>query len=85
LIGRADTVAPASYCEAMKSAQPLDRGPPLDLIIYPGAPHTFDMRLPDRTILGMRLGYDATAAADARRRVIEFLAAHALLRANEAR
>jgi len=69
----------------LQSAQPLDRGPALDLIIYPGAPHTFDMRLPDRTILGMRLGYDATAAADAPRRVIEFLAAHALLRANEAR
>jgi dienelactone hydrolase len=79
LIGRADTVAPASYCEAMKSAQPVDKAPALDLVIYPGAPHTFDMRLPGRTILGMRLGYDAEAAADARQRVLEFLAAHALL------
>src|SRR5882724_2865248 len=85
LIGRADTVAPASYCEAMKSAQPVDRGPALDLVLYPRAPHTFDMRLPDRTILGMRLGYDAEAPADACRRVFEFLAAHALLRANEPR
>ena len=85
LMGRADTVAPASYCEAMKSAQPVDRGPALDLVLYPRAPHTFDMRLPDRTILGMRLGYDAEATADARRRVFEFLAAHAGLRATEPR
>jgi dienelactone hydrolase len=79
LMGRADTVAPASYCEAMKGAQPVDRGPALDLVVYPRAPHTFDMRLPDRTILGMRLGYDAEAAADARRRVLRFLAAYAVL------
>ena len=85
LMGRADTVAPASYCEAMKSAQPVDRGPALDLVLYPRAPHTFDMRLPDRTILGMRLGYDAEATADARRRVFEFLSAHAGLRATEPR
>ncbi|HEY8149846.1 MAG TPA: hypothetical protein VIK51_13145 [Vicinamibacteria bacterium] len=38
------------------------------------------MRLPDRTVLGMRLGYDPEADAGARRQVIDFLTAHGLLR-----
>jgi dipeptidyl aminopeptidase/acylaminoacyl peptidase len=44
-----------------------------------GMSNTFDMRLPDRTILGMRLGYDADATADARRQVIDFLTAHGMV------
>ena len=44
------------------------------------APHTFDMKLPDRTVLGMKLGYDATAEADARRQVTDFLTAHGMVR-----
>jgi dienelactone hydrolase len=79
LIGRADTVAPAAYCEAMRRAQPAGAAPKLDLVVYPNAPHTFDMALPDRINLGMRLGYDADATADARRRVVEFLAAQGVL------
>ncbi|MFL5269612.1 MAG: dienelactone hydrolase family protein [Stellaceae bacterium] len=75
LIGRADTVAPAAHCETMKNRQPGDALSRLDLVIYPRAPHTFDMRLPDRTVLGMRLGYDTEATADARRRVSDFLGA----------
>ncbi len=75
LIGRADTVTPAYHCERMKASQPND-APPLTLVLYPRAPHTFDMPLPDRTVLGMSLGYDADALADARRQVIEFLAAN---------
>jgi dienelactone hydrolase len=59
----------------MKTRQPGDGGSTLELIVYPRAPHTFDMPLPDRTVLGMRLGYDAEAAADARKRVLDFLAA----------
>jgi len=79
LIGRADTVAPASYCEAMQHAQPAGAAPRLDLVVYPNAPHTFDMALPDRVNLGMRLGYDAEATADARRRAIEFLASQGVV------
>jgi dienelactone hydrolase len=75
LIGRADTVTPARLCEEMKRAV-AGPGPELKLVVYPRAPHTFDMRLPDRTVLGMRLGYDAQATADAHREVIAFLAAH---------
>jgi dienelactone hydrolase len=77
LIGRGDTVTPARFCEEMQRARP-QSSPDLKLIVYPGGPHTFDMRLPDRTILGMRLGYDPEAAADARRQVIDFLTAHGL-------
>jgi len=72
LIGNADTVTPVRFCEQMKRAQP-PAAPELRLVVYPRGPHTFDMRLPDRTVLGMKLGYDAQADADARRQVIEFL------------
>lgn len=65
------------FCEQMKAAQPAT-APELKLVVYSYAPHTFDMKLPDRTLLGMKLGYDADATADARRQVIEFLAAHGL-------
>ena len=77
LTGKADTVSPARFCEQMKSAQ-AEADPPLTLIVYPRGPHTFDMRLPDRTVLGMQLGYDADADRDARRRVVEFLREHEL-------
>jgi dienelactone hydrolase len=75
LTGKADTAAPARFCERMKAAQS-DSDTMLTLVVYPRAPHTFDMRLPDRTVLGMQLGYDADADRDARKRVIEFLKAH---------
>jgi dienelactone hydrolase len=77
LIGKADTVTPAHFCEQMHAAQPAS-APELRLIVYPRGPHTFDMRLPDRTVLGMRLGYDPQADADAQRQVMDFFAAHDL-------
>jgi dienelactone hydrolase len=61
----------------MKASQP-KAAPPLTLVVYPRGPHTFDMQLPERTVLGMRLGYDAEATADARRQVIDYLAAHGI-------
>ena len=79
LIGRADTVTPARVCEQVKAAQPAS-APELTLIVYPRAPHTFDMALPDRTLLGMRLGHDAEAAADARHQIVTFLTAHGMIR-----
>jgi dienelactone hydrolase len=78
LIGNADMVTPVRFCEQMKAAQPAT-GPQLKLVVYRYAPHTFDMPLPDRVVLGMRLGYDAEAHADARRQVIDFLASHGLI------
>lgn len=76
LVGRGDKVTPAAACERMQAAQPA--GAPLQLIVYPYAPHTFDMALGDRTVLGMLLGYDPEATADARRQVIAFLAAQGI-------
>jgi len=84
LIGHADTVTPAHFCEQMHAAQPAS-APELRLVIYPRGPHTFDMHLPDRTVLGMRLGYDPQADADARRQVMDFLAAHGLAASNASR
>jgi dienelactone hydrolase len=84
LIGSADTVTPARHCEQMKAAQPA-AAPELRLIVYPRGPHTFDMRLPDRTVLRMRLGHDAAATADARRQVVTFLTAHGLIAAGRGR
>jgi dienelactone hydrolase len=78
LIGSGDIVTPARFCEEMKRAQP-ESGPGLELVVFPRGPHTFDMRLPDRTVLGMRLGYDPEANASARRHVIGFLTAHGLI------
>jgi dienelactone hydrolase len=76
LIGRGDAVTPAAACEQMQAAQPA--GAPLQLVLFPYAPHTYDMNLPDRTVLGMQLGHDAQAAAETRDRVIAFLAAHGI-------
>ncbi|HEY1266369.1 MAG TPA: dienelactone hydrolase family protein [Candidatus Binatia bacterium] len=78
LTGKADTAAPARFCEQMKARQG-ESDTMLKLVVYPRAPHTFDMRLPDRTILGMQLGYDEDATSDARRRVIEFLKANGIV------
>jgi dienelactone hydrolase len=79
LIGNADTVTPARFCEAMKRRTPA-AAPDLRLIVYPRGPHAFDMDLPDRTVLRMKLGHDAPATADARKQVVEFLTAHGLVR-----
>jgi len=38
------------------------------------------MKLPDRTHLRMRLGYDAEATADARKQAVDFLAQNDLIR-----
>ncbi len=74
LVGSADTVAPARFCEDMQRGR-RESAPDLTLVVYPHALHALDMRLPDRTVLGMRLGFDAHAAADARRQVLDFLTA----------
>lgn len=60
----------------MCAAQPAS-APERQLVITRG-PHTCDVPVPDRAVLGMRLGYDPQADADARRQVIDFLAAQGL-------
>jgi dienelactone hydrolase len=76
LIGRADAVTPAAACEQMRAAQPADAA--FELVLFAYAPHTYDMNLPDRTLLGMRLGYDPQATQETRERAIAFLAQHGI-------
>jgi hypothetical protein len=78
LTGSADTMTPARHYEQMKAAQPAS-APELNLIVILAGLTPLTCGLPDRTVLGMRLGLDAEATADARRQVIEFLAAHGLI------
>jgi len=73
LIGAGDSVTPARYCQQIQRVRPQGT-PEVRLVLYARAPHTFDMKLPDRTVLRMRLGYDADAAADAPKQVARFLA-----------
>lgn len=64
-------------------------GADVTLVLYPGAYHYFDVEGQPLTVLpdvvnknkpgdccGATVGYDPRAAADARRRVAEFFAAH---------
>jgi dienelactone hydrolase len=84
LIGRGDSVTPAGPCEEMARSQP-EGAAELKLVVYPRAPHTFDMALPERTVLGMRLGPDREATSDARRQVLGFLAEKGFVAARPAR
>ena len=77
LTGGDDTVAPPRYCEAMRDAQ-RSGSAPVSLVVYPGALHSFDVALPRRRYLGMELGGDRAAAADARSRVLRFLEANGI-------
>lgn len=84
LIGAADDWTPAPRCEAMVSALN-GRGANASIVLYPGAYHYFDVEGLALTVLpdvgndskpggrGATVGYDAAAAADARRRIDAFL------------
>lgn len=73
LVGEKDDWTPASLCT---SALPPEGATTheLTLKVYPGAYHTFDMRVKPRVYLGHHLEYNRAAEADAIVRVREFLA-----------
>lgn len=73
LVGEKDDWTPASLCT---SALPPEGTTTHELIlkVYPGAYHTFDMRVKPRVYLGHHLEYNRAAEADAIVRVREFLA-----------
>jgi dienelactone hydrolase len=87
LIGEADDWTPAAKCREMVEAM-RGRGADATIVTYPGAYHYFDVegqRLEVQTQVendnrpggfGATVSYQAEAAADARRRVGEFLARH---------
>ena len=75
LIGDADDWNPASACREM-AAQPRDEGARVDLYVYPGANHGFNLRelQPGTRVLGHWLEYNESAALDAWEKVRTFLA-----------
>lgn len=88
LLGGADDWTIPSACAEMVSAM-RGRGADATLVLYPGAVHYFDVEGQPRAFLpevsnrnkpgeccGATVGYDASAAADARRRVAEFFGLH---------
>jgi dienelactone hydrolase len=77
LVGDADTVTPATDCQALADAQPA--GPSaMTLIVYKGAAHGFDdpAFTGGKSVLGMRLAYDPAAARRARADLRRFFAAN---------
>ncbi len=88
LVGDADDWTPAGPCLAMADAM-RRRGADVSIVVYPGAVHYFDLEGQPRRYLpfaandnkpdlccGATVGYDAAAAADARRRVEAFFGGH---------
>jgi dienelactone hydrolase len=84
LIGGADDWTPPQYCREMAAAMKA-RGADLTLVEYPGAYHYFDVAGQKKEVLkdieqpftpgtfGVTVAYDPAAAADASRRIEDFL------------
>jgi dienelactone hydrolase len=87
LIGEADDWTPAAKCREMVEAM-RSRGADATIVTYPGAYHYFDVEGQRHEVLadvenearaggfGATVSYQAEAAADAQRRVEEFLGRH---------
>jgi dienelactone hydrolase len=88
LVGDADDWTLPSECARMVDAM-RSRGSDATIVLYPGAVHYFDVEGQPRVVLpevenrnkpnsccGATVGYDAAAAADARRRIEAFFARH---------
>jgi dienelactone hydrolase len=74
LVGAADAVTPASYCEQLaRSAATAD----VKLVVYPGVGHVFDdpQFAGGKEVLGMWLQFDQRATAQSRSELRAFLAA----------
>jgi len=72
LIGGADDWTPADRCQTMVDDLP-PASAPVDLVVYPGATHSFDCRACNGDYWGHRLVYDALATANAQARVRSLL------------
>lgn len=72
LIGDADDWTPAGICRDMVADLP-PASAPVDLVVYPGATHSFDCRACNGDYWGHRLVHDAPAHDDAIARVAAFL------------
>ena len=74
LIGDRDDWTPAARCRNMKIGN--RSGHSYELVVYPGAYHSFDIPGVDMHYFGHRLLYDKAATEDSIRRVIDFLNTH---------
>jgi len=77
LIGASDDWTPAADCSAKVARWGKD-GPPVELVVYPGAYHGFyyPQLQPGRNIFDHHLEYNGAAADDASHRLHEFLDHH---------
>ena len=78
LIGDADQLNAAEACQGLKT-RALPESAPIDLILYPGVQHAFDVTQlkPGRSSIGQwGLEYDEVAARDAEAKTLEFLTGH---------
>jgi dienelactone hydrolase len=64
-----DWVSPAN-CRTLAAAT---RQQPVDLHVYPGATHDYDVPMPPHVDLGHRVEHNPAATADSRKEVIAFL------------
>ena len=71
LIGELDDWTPVSRCRDMRVGD--HNGHSYELVVYPGAYHSFDVPGLDESYYGHRVRYDAAAAEDSVRRVLRFL------------
>jgi dienelactone hydrolase len=76
-VGALDDWTPAADCSNKVAAWSND-GPPIELVVYPGAHHSFYYPhfQPGRTMLGHWLEYNGEAADDATHRLHQFLNRH---------
>lgn len=65
--GAKDDWVPARECEGVQS-----KGAPLQVVIYPGAAHSFDLDIVPQRYLGKLIGKNEYAAEDSRERMLSF-------------
>jgi dienelactone hydrolase len=71
LAGAQDDWVPASECQGVRST-----GAGLQLVVYAGAAHSFDLQIPVQRYLGNLIGRNEPAAVDSRRRMLAFFLEH---------
>lgn len=71
LSGDADDWTPPTRCKSLDKA-----GDRLTVVTYPGAVHSFDLNIPVQTFQGHKVGGNAKARSDARRKMVNFFQKH---------
>jgi dienelactone hydrolase len=69
--GDADAIAPATACSAMASAGKA-AGKQIDIMVYPGATHGFELPGPERRFFGQPIRYDPNAAVESAQKIDAF-------------